>query len=681
MAYIGQSPKAKRLRLTPQSASPSNPTEGDVFYSDGTDLGEGVYVYKNSAWQEIGSAQGGINYIDDPIFEVGIDFWDGNESDDTKFDAEAETSAPLRGLRSLKFSKKAGGDYSGEYIESDIFTLDLTDQHSVLEFKADITTSSLFSSGDAKWTLIDVENTLEMEFPDGDIEAQENGSFFYTIQSKAFGGGGSEGQYKLRCTVVDTVDQAWDIILDNMLFGPVETHPSAVAVSDWIPYDVTISASGSNPTKATTTVNDQGYYRRVGDSMEIKYHYSHSNNSGASAGSGTYNFSIPSGFTIDTSKIPPNTGGVNVVGAAAATSSTTGTQAGYASLANSSAFFLFTDSDGGDANPVSATWHDLAESSVQYSITAKVPIQGWSSNSQDVASVDDGRQVTAVYRGNSGQALSSGVTTVFDFNTEVVDTHNSVTTGASWQFECPVAGNYQLSGTVYYSNWDVTSGDDFSTGFFVNGTYTVRIGYMEAESTQTTFQLIHSGSGIVYLEKGDLVDLRVFSNAADTFSTTENNHQISITRLAGLNQIVADETIAVLAQDSSGESFTDGVKVVIDYDTVLTDTHGAYSGGDFTAPITGYYHISALLYPDGTGYVSGDDVEIIILKNGSDYSKFRDQYETAAGTNTDKSVSIDCVVQCDKGETLAIAFRSVGFSGVLLNNNTFNTLSIIKVGQ
>jgi len=70
--------------------------------------------------------------------------------------------------------------------------------------------------------------------------------------------------------------------------------------SDWTPYSVTVTGSSSNPTKGTTTI-DQGYWRRVGDSMEIRYEYNQT--AAGSAGSGSYFFSIPSNCTIDSTKV------------------------------------------------------------------------------------------------------------------------------------------------------------------------------------------------------------------------------------------------------------------------------------------------------------------------------------------------------------------------------------------
>lgn len=56
MAYIGENPKAKWLNLRPQNADPTTPEEGDLFYSDGTPRAEGVWVYKNGSFEQLGQA-------------------------------------------------------------------------------------------------------------------------------------------------------------------------------------------------------------------------------------------------------------------------------------------------------------------------------------------------------------------------------------------------------------------------------------------------------------------------------------------------------------------------------------------------------------------------------------------------------------------------------------------------
>ena len=109
MAYIGSSPKLKRTRYTPQSSAPTSASEGDVFYSDGTALAEGLYVYKNGTWQPVGSSAAGINYIENSDAESGITDWseyddgasavpvDGTGGTASNITLSQNTSSPLRG--------------------------------------------------------------------------------------------------------------------------------------------------------------------------------------------------------------------------------------------------------------------------------------------------------------------------------------------------------------------------------------------------------------------------------------------------------------------------------------------------------------------------------------------------------------------------------------------------------
>lgn len=67
---------------------------------------------------------------------------------------------------------------------------------------------------------------------------------------------------------------------------------------------MTITGSTSNPTKGTMT-RDKIFWRRVGDSVEIRLEYRQS--SAGLAGSGIYLFTIPNGFLADTNKVQVDT--------------------------------------------------------------------------------------------------------------------------------------------------------------------------------------------------------------------------------------------------------------------------------------------------------------------------------------------------------------------------------------
>jgi hypothetical protein len=53
MSFAGSNPKSVTYTFTPQSADPSNPAEGDVYFSDGTPRDVGLWVYASGAWSQV----------------------------------------------------------------------------------------------------------------------------------------------------------------------------------------------------------------------------------------------------------------------------------------------------------------------------------------------------------------------------------------------------------------------------------------------------------------------------------------------------------------------------------------------------------------------------------------------------------------------------------------------------
>ena len=65
MSNAGNNPKYNFFNLTPLSADPSNPEEGDIQFSDGTARAKGPWVYQDAAWQQFstGAALSTVNNI------------------------------------------------------------------------------------------------------------------------------------------------------------------------------------------------------------------------------------------------------------------------------------------------------------------------------------------------------------------------------------------------------------------------------------------------------------------------------------------------------------------------------------------------------------------------------------------------------------------------------------------
>lgn len=71
----------------------------------------------------------------------------------------------------------------------------------------------------------------------------------------------------------------------------------------WTAFTTIISATTTPPTPGTIAVNTSSYFL-MGKMLYLKYYFYQTNN--GSGGSGIYLFSIPPGFTINTTVVPTN---------------------------------------------------------------------------------------------------------------------------------------------------------------------------------------------------------------------------------------------------------------------------------------------------------------------------------------------------------------------------------------
>jgi len=166
-------------------------------------------------------------------------------------------------------------------------------------------------------------------------------------------------------------------------------------VTDWTTYSLTIGATTTAPTLGTNTSSAQ--WRRVGDSMEIVYSYAQTATGSANSGSGSYLFPIPVGYTIDTTKITASTGGfqgtVGTATGAWASGGSTYTIHGDMVVYNTTNLAIqleaqFNGSNGtinnanGFLQSGSLFIVTAANTNGSLTFTARVPIVGWTANSQ-----------------------------------------------------------------------------------------------------------------------------------------------------------------------------------------------------------------------------------------------------------------------------------------------------------
>lgn len=164
-----------------------------------------------------------------------------------------------------------------------------------------------------------------------------------------------------------------------------------VTETDWIDMGaMTIDViSGSNPTKPTTVVYDKIWALRRGKTVNLRYRYKHTNNSGSNAGSGKYRWLIP--FTVDTTAYPASTAtdfgtAADVVNAYMANigygsvASQTGNHGmtGHIALFDSTHFTVKTFQPTPQLDQIDNDYFDLNKSTLSYAFDIfNLPVSGW----------------------------------------------------------------------------------------------------------------------------------------------------------------------------------------------------------------------------------------------------------------------------------------------------------------
>jgi len=172
------------------------------------------------------------------------------------------------------------------------------------------------------------------------------------------------------------------------------------------------------------------------------------------------------------------------------------------------------------SGPASVTEYFTAGQTVDVQVTTSgVTTPSWTSGenvftiekSQAPTTMSATEVVAASYTTAAGQSISNSTTDIIDFGTKDFDTHNAVTTGASWKFTAPVSGLYDISSTILFASSAVTQGNAIDFQVFKNGSVAKRLAYKTIETTFSNF-IGQQGSAMVSLNAGDYIDIRVSFN-------------------------------------------------------------------------------------------------------------------------------------------------------------------------
>lgn len=129
----------------------------------------------------------------------------------------------------------------------------------------------------------------------------------------AEGGGGGATSYNVMYSTTARSNVGVRLVgrlkVNEATAGTWATAPSEISVigfrekeSSWTKFTSVITATGSSPTKGTTS-RDDAFWRRVGDSIQLSWQFIMT--ATGSGGTGTYLFNLPLSLTVDTNKITP----------------------------------------------------------------------------------------------------------------------------------------------------------------------------------------------------------------------------------------------------------------------------------------------------------------------------------------------------------------------------------------
>jgi hypothetical protein len=259
-----------------------------------------IYDAATSLWNVVGGTGGGSSGL--PVYSINLAGGtlyndsaavpvDGTGGTTTGMTFAAVTSGTLRGAVSYKLSKDAA-NRQGNGVAFDLI-IDTVDKSTVQSINFDVSASANFASGDANLYIYDVTNSTMLPLVTA-IPTGTNGQFSRAIALT------TGTQYRILVHVASTSALAYDITLDAMTVNSI-IRPQVSAISD------TLTSYTYTPNNWGTISNSSYTSWRNGDRLHARIGFQYGTNTGSAL-----SISLPSGLTIDTTKMSSNASGSKV---------------------------------------------------------------------------------------------------------------------------------------------------------------------------------------------------------------------------------------------------------------------------------------------------------------------------------------------------------------------------------
>ena len=588
-----------------------------------TDLGAGNWV------QISASASGVKNYITNGNFEnSSVTGWNLSHSTfdaTTKLPNQASgswtaaagtlsrtivTSGQLSGVASLSLAS-SGATTAGDMLVTDALTLDLEAQASVQTFSFFYKIVSGAANGVFSGTS---SNSIGVAIyvVDGTLAGTwiQPAGVFNIVQTSGVGKAAGTFQVPSDATQVrlavyfpNATTGAITVYLDDFVLGPQVVQYGA-PVTDWQSYTPIWTATTTNPVIGNGSLT--GKWRRVGDSIYLQI--SMVAGTTTTYGSGYFNFSLPSGFIVDTSKIGYSTTANIALGHVQGFISGTSAYTGEATYIYTTNTFQITGNQGSPWSASSpAAWNANTSTNIYLNIIA--PIVGWSSSVQ-MSNDTDTRVVAASVGGGSGVAATN-TTVQLLFGTTNLDTHAGIGTN---QYTIPVSGYYRVScasRTQFNAN-NVTF--NHSLNIYKNTSVAASDVLQGDGGNQNALYWMGAFvDSVIQCNAGDVITVK-FTTNFNAIATTSLQY-FSINRLSGPSAIAASETVAARYYTTAGPVINN-TSPTITYGTKVYDSHGAMSGSTYTIPVSGKYRVTLRFLTPSTAFGANTAIEGYVVKNG-----------------------------------------------------------------
>lgn len=259
---------------------------------------------------------------------------------------------------------------------------------------------------------------------------------FYPARTDFYMGGTSNG-----IVVYTTTTTSQPTVIDDAFVGVfnggISTFSNNTNSTD---YTLVVGATTTAPTQGAGAVKS-AKWRREGPDMVITFNYAQT--AAGSAGSGTYLFPLPSGYTISSNVTVTTSsngaGGTILQGSGRIATTTSGATTASIPLSifafNSTNIFLVDQTaNPQQGSPIGSTEYGMNSNPYYITYTVRIPIAGWEANTNAaIAGCVDAKSCTEEF---SGRSTSAGVVS----NLNVPGWVGNCVVSPTGTYTCPITG-------------------------------------------------------------------------------------------------------------------------------------------------------------------------------------------------------------------------------------------------